>query len=512
MKPKTLLVLAVVVALLGAFVWFFERDLPGSGERAEQAKKVLGGLESKDVETVDIAWGDRRVHLEKVRPTEKEEASDSAGNQGDSSEEDSGDIASDVSSEPDAWRLTEPRAARADASEVSSLLDRLVSLEKRRTVDDADRAALGLDPPEVAVTLATGSGERELQVGSKVPISDDRFVALGEGSEVFLAAGTIYDELVRDPNEWRDHRIFAADRDDVTRVELSSTDRDEEVVLTRDGEAFRLESPFRDRADREQVRTLMDRLVGLRAQSFVEERADGEAAEGSKEGTDLGLDPPRAVLTASLGSTGGETVRLEIGAVLDEGLGRRYGRFGDQVFVFQNKELMEDALRPADEWRSPRWSGLQVFRIDSMHVRDEQGELTVTRSGSDWQRGEDRIPYTAVSDLLYAVTESEAERFLSEAEARAAGWSLDAPTHTLTLQAEGAADETLTLYPPVEEGVPARAGDREPVLLLPLERRTALEEALTGVREAEPIPDEGEDGGAEDPVDDVEILTEEGSD
>ena len=51
MKPKTLLVLAALVAALASFVWFYERKLPSSEERAAQSKKVLT-LKSADVESV----------------------------------------------------------------------------------------------------------------------------------------------------------------------------------------------------------------------------------------------------------------------------------------------------------------------------------------------------------------------------------------------------------------------------------------------------------------------------
>jgi len=40
-RPRTLLVLLIVVVALGAFIRFYERDLPSSEERAKQAKKVL---------------------------------------------------------------------------------------------------------------------------------------------------------------------------------------------------------------------------------------------------------------------------------------------------------------------------------------------------------------------------------------------------------------------------------------------------------------------------------------
>ena len=44
MRPRTLLVLLALVVGIGAFVYFYERELPSSDERAERAKRVLPGL------------------------------------------------------------------------------------------------------------------------------------------------------------------------------------------------------------------------------------------------------------------------------------------------------------------------------------------------------------------------------------------------------------------------------------------------------------------------------------
>lgn len=482
MRPKTLLILTLVVVVLAAFIWFFERDLPGSEERAEQAKKVLGGLEASEVEALEITWGDpeTKVRLEK----ETVELPSELDKEGEDEEEPSFSLPPE-----ERWRLVEPMATRADREEIDRLLTALTNLEKRRTVEDADRAEVGLESPAATLMLSTGDGETVLEVGSEVPVSNDRVVALAGEPEVYFVRGTIYEDLTRDPGEWRDRQVVAADADDILRIELAAEGR-EPVVLVRDDEAFRIEAPFHDRADREAANGLVRRLADLEVQSFVDDPEDPEALE---------LDPPHAVVTAQIDPDAGldGPVRLELGAVVDESLGRRYGRSGGQVFLFQNRELGEDALRPAEEWRSKKWSALQVFQINAVEARDAEGALAVERVGGDWQRGEDRIPYTPVSDLLFAIGEAEADRVLSTDEARAEGWALDAPTHTLTVRAENVPEETLTLYPPVEGGVPARAGDRDVVLLLPADRLTALDEALAGVRAAEPIeeePVEGEEG------------------
>jgi hypothetical protein len=540
MRPKTLLILALAVLVLGAFIWLYEWDLPGSEERAEQAKKVLGGLESGDVDGLDIAWGDQHVRLEKrSAPTAGEGAAETADEGETGADETSGAETGDekASGAEKRWWLVEPSETRADPDEVNRLVATLVGLEKRRTLDDPDRAAMGLEPPAATVTLTTEDGERVLQVGNEVPVSKDRIVALAGGSDAFEVAGGMWDDLTRDPGEWRDRRIVRAEQNDVTRAELTGADGAPPVVLVHDGESYRIEAPFEDRADLEMVRGFFNRLTNLRAQSFVDD------PEKVKDPEALQLDPPQGVVTARLKGDG--RVRVELGGVEDEKENRRYGRVGDQVFIFVDRDLEEDVERPAADWRSHAWTDLRSFRIDEVRVKDANGTFELERSAGDWLRGKDRIAYGPVGDLLDAVTEAKADRLLTPEEAKAEGWSLDQPTHTVSLmiekhsETEEPGDETkgdetskeeetaaeeaakkepapaevLTLYPPVEGGVPARASDRKDVvLLLPADRLKTLDDALAAIRDAEPIPEEPEaDKTSDDEGDPLDITEEVGN-
>ena len=53
MKPRTLLILLVAVLGLGAFIWFYERELPSSEERKDLEKKVVK-VEKDDVTAITV--------------------------------------------------------------------------------------------------------------------------------------------------------------------------------------------------------------------------------------------------------------------------------------------------------------------------------------------------------------------------------------------------------------------------------------------------------------------------
>lgn len=63
MKPRSLIVLALVVAGLAAFIAFYERELPSSDERRERQDQVLD-VDAAEVDAVILRRpGEKTVEL-----------------------------------------------------------------------------------------------------------------------------------------------------------------------------------------------------------------------------------------------------------------------------------------------------------------------------------------------------------------------------------------------------------------------------------------------------------------
>lgn len=507
MKPRTVAVLALVVAVLGAFIWFVERDLPSSEERAERSRKVLP-VEPEEVEAVVVEWGGERVRLERVGA-----GGDEDGDGGDGEEDGTGG-----GLDPDEWRITEPFKSRADRSAVDGLLTAVTGLDKERTIEDADPAEVGLAEPRGRVTLVTGEGERTLRVGVDVPASENVLVSLAEAPEVHVTARSFIARLERRPGEWRSQDVFDVAREDVARVRLraAADGGDRRVVLGRgEGGQFHLEEPVSDVAAADAVDRLLSDLVTLRAQRFLDGPGDRPADAGAEapvgpspgpvDPADLGLEPPRAVVEAEL-QDGGEPLRVELGAPVEEGGEAVYARAGGQLFE-SITDLDEAAARPAREWRSRSWTELRSFDVDRIEASGPVGEPTVvlTRDGTDWRRGEEPIPYTAGSDLVFAVTDADGELADGPPE------ELGEPLVLFELVSREGREVTLTLFPAREapagaapEGAgaegeadgrvhPARSSAREALLLLPADTVDEILQALEEVRTTEPAAEETAD-------------------
>lgn len=503
MRPRTLLILLALVAGLGAFVWFYERELPGSEKRAEQAKKLFGDLESDDVTAVAYEIGGKTVRLERV---EEAGGKDKAGEAKDKDDEEDGEGTepelAPESGQEHHWRMTQPLQTRADATAVGGLIQAVLDLEKARTLEDPDPKALGLDKPQATVRLATEDGERILRIGAKIPTGTSVVAAFEGEDEAYVVSDAVLASLQRDPGEWRDRQVVHAEREKVDRIVLraAALGNQNPVTLTRRNDIFWVQWPGAapDRADRELVDALLTEITGLRAQRFVEGPETPAPAA-------LGLTPPAAVVEVAI--KGEQPLRVELGGPVSApapdqapteepappGATALYARAGGQLIETQTA-LAAAATRPVDEWRARGLSRLAMHQVDKARIKQAgtPGELVLTRSEADWKRGEELIPFTPVSDLLFTLTDARAERLLTPQEA--ATLKSGAPQLTVVLEGEAGA-ETLTLYPETAAGIPAQATGRPAVLLLPAATGAQIRGNLQAVRTAQPVSKEEAEAG-----------------
>jgi len=492
MKPRTLLILFCILLGLGAFIWFYERKLPSSDERAEIAKKVVP-VKKDDVQGVTLETASGKVVLQRTDAP----AADTKKKDKDKDKKDKkdGEALDEAQGQPaSAWTLTQPMQARADAFAVDGLLDALTGLQKTRTFDGkVDRAAVGLDKPRATVRLKTAKGETVLLLGAEVPTGGELIAAVGD--DTYVVADSILTQVDKDPGSWRDRQLFRAGRDAISRITLTGPPGGP-VVLAQQNGVFQLERPLADHADRETTDDLYADLSGLTAEKFVD-----DAGSATHPLAGLGLQPPRAVVDVAFAK--GDPVRIEIGGPTGpadttppapgqppgQPPGAQpaiYARIGSQVFEARTR-LAATAVRPPADWRARGLSALEVYQVEAATVHDDKGSFRLTRAGTDWKRGEQTISYVPVSDFLFAVTGAKADRLLTAAESVALGANLAKPALTVDLEPKDGAKETLLLYPPVAAGTPARAGGRDIVLLLPSDKLKEIQGKLDEVKNAKPL-------------------------
>jgi hypothetical protein len=458
-KPRTLVVLALVVGALAAFIALYERELPGSDARREAEKKVFR-VEAEDLLGLEIEWQGARVRLE--RPPRPQGADAPAF------------------PPPREWQLLEPHAGRGDRTLADRLASDLAGLELVRALDEGDRAEAGLEPPRGRIRWRSSKGEGTLELGADVPASSNLVAAASGRTGFVVVPRAILSAIDRAPGDWRAKEVLAATREEIERVRLvPAGGAAEAVVLARRGEDFAVESPFADVADGDRVEPLLSDLTSLRVERFLDAPLAPEAEQGLASG------PGRLELALRERT---ETFVVELGAEVAPESGR-YVRAGGQAFVARSR-LADALVRPPEDWRSRAWTSFDSWRIERLRVTDGEGTLELVREAGDWKRDGVRIPYTDVGDLLYALTSPRAERVLAGPEAAAV--PVAAPELTLGLADADGAEETLTLHGPYDEGFAARVSGRDVVLLLPLKAAAEVQHKLAAVRAAKPVATNGE--------------------
>jgi len=301
MRHRNLAILAAVVLALGAFIFLYERDLPSTDERTELEKKVLGLDDGGEIEAVRLEHGGESLRLEK------------------------GD---------DGWRLTEPIADVVEETRVESLVGTLAGLEKTRTLEDADRAELGLEEPLGRIAIVASGGEEiVLSLGGEVPASSARVVGIGGRSDAYLVSGSQADELIealeRPIAEWRSSAWSTFEVFEIGRAVFE--DAEGELTLERDGADWRRGG---------------ERVAHSAASDLLYAIAEAEAEEllSPEEATARGhaLETPRLEITFSSEEEEGESKSesLALYAALDGfAAARREGR--EAILLLSEAEAAE---------------------------------------------------------------------------------------------------------------------------------------------------------------------------
>ena len=423
MKTRNLVILAVVVAAMAAYIYFVERHQPTSEEARERADKVLPDLDRAAITAIELSNEHGQARLEKQGET---------------------------------WRLVAPFAAAADDAAVAGLIGAVADLkaERRLAAGEVEPAEYGLDRPEMTVTLAAGA-ERSwtLRVGGSTALGGNRAVAT-DAPGVVICSSYFAVQLAKEPSSWRSKNVVAAVEMDLASLAVETPFG--RVEAARVNDAWQLLAPLADAADRTHLRQTLADLNALRVEEFVDEAA----------AADLGLAAPRATVTLVRADGSAPTV-LELGG----------GRRGDdQPWVACRRDggevfwVRDSILTPLEKapvlWRSPTVFAFDSWDVEGVTVRRGDTSVGAKRADGVWSQDDGSVAdFTTVDDFLRALAELPARAF-----------DLTSPTTPelgrveLAFEAKGEspapAPVTLTFYAPMGEGGRAMATVSAPATVM----------------------------------------------
>ncbi len=364
MKPRNTLLLALVVAAVAVFVWFYE--IEGGAERAKQeeaSKRLFAGVTAEQIQSIELRTEDgTTARLER------------AGDEG--------------------WQLVAPLAYPADRFAVDGVASALADLAPEVSFDTPEPLAnYGLEG-EPAVRFRAGETDHALRLGNTTPVGGNVYATDGEGKRVHALASWRKNALVKTLKQLRDGRVLDFDRAQVKGVTLASSDG--RVVLARGEGGWRIAEPVDAKADGEAVEGLLSDLQYLRADEFV----DAPASDA-----ELGLDAPW--LTAELVLESGGPATLAVGAPRSD---RRVVR-GTAGRVFEIASTRLDSLpRKLSAYRFTELSSFASEDAVSFELRfEEPGGEPVSILGTNGEEGWSSAPEAMEPD--------KASRLVSELSA-----------------------------------------------------------------------------------------------
>jgi len=401
-----ILVLAVLVAALGAYLWIYE--VPKA--QREGKKEKLVAVDKDAVTGITLTYPDREIELHK---------------------------------DGDTWRIVRPVQATADDATVKAVLGAITDAEVQRTLDEApkDLAPFGLDKPTVVAKLTVKDGAQPppVSIGKNTAIGGKTYVRKGDEPKLYLTTSTIGFGLNKQVKDLRDKQIITFKDDDVTRVDIREQ-AGQTVALVRAAKDAKdaaaanagwTVSPGDHPADSTEVRSYLSSLRSTRAVDFPD---DAPADLGK-----YGLADPRLAVTVTTGTDGAKTQTLLVGAETTQGSQKQvYAKRDDQRTVYALGEWSFRTLdKSAGQFRDKTVLGFDPARVGKAVLAHKDGAaVTIVRADGGWKlEGQDgKTPKeTAITSFLDDVHELRGSDVAAEPATDLKPYGLDAPDLNVAL-------------------------------------------------------------------------------
>ncbi|MEW6775570.1 MAG: DUF4340 domain-containing protein [Bdellovibrionota bacterium] len=322
MKPRNTLILFLIAAALGAYIFFYERHQEVSEEGEEKQERAhLFDFEVAEAQAAEIRAGDGPA----IRLTKSEEG----------------------------WSVVAEggKVYKADKALVEDYFETLRGIEAAHLIEEGDVKAeqFGLADPQKRVSVRGSSKDTPWQhillIGDEMPIGSRRYVMVEGGKAVRMLDSYVVRQLDKKVTDFRPKEIVSFDKSKVAGIEFSHY-QGGKIRLARKEGNWSLEAPTGGgEIDPAKADRLLEDLSLLRVSSFPGE----DVGDGRK----FGLDKPTRKYVLS-DEAGKELVRLEFGNKKEGADGGYYVRATGQEEVLLVSGYSADGLpKTLEDLRPP---------------------------------------------------------------------------------------------------------------------------------------------------------------
>jgi hypothetical protein len=396
----------LVLAGLGAYIYFVERKKPEAGD--SKPKEKVFTLDKAKVGELTIASSEGGT-IKLVR-------------------------------EGTGWKMTAPSAVSADAAAVDTMISSLESLEIDEVVADnpTNLGDFGLDKPKLSVeALAQGSPRPvKLLVGAKLADGSGVYAKLPASNRVFSVASWTVGSFEKKPFDLRDRDLLHVKRENVKTLEIGGPDGSYALART-DKDEWAFSKPLVTRAGRWSVDSLLGTLESLRMESV--------AAEAAKDLKPFGLAKPERTVTVGLSD--GSSRTLEIGGPAGDKKDKKFHAqvAGSPLVAVIPGALVDDLTKGMKELRAKRLLEVATYEVQGFDALLGTAKKTCAKSTTKDKDGLDKAQWkrtapdakdldtNKVEDALFKLGGVEVQEFVDQPK-EASAYGLDAPAFKLVLR------------------------------------------------------------------------------
>ncbi|HVI83473.1 MAG TPA: DUF4340 domain-containing protein [Chthoniobacterales bacterium] len=399
MKWKSTLVLFVIAAGVFAYLFFVERNRPGTEEAARQAQNVVN-FDRDKIDGVVIQNGDDKI---------------------------------DIRRHNDKWRLETPIKDQADASLVTSLLSDLENWQKDASISakemEADKNRLadyGLANPKLRLRLVGQGAPPEIFFGKDAALEGKMYVRFENSKETFFASQSVRKAIDKKPEDFRDRKLTDLIMAQVVRAVLKTPAG--EMELQKTGDHWDIVKPLRTHADDQKVSDMIAQVTTARIEQFV--------ADDSGDLHPYGLAEPRGSLTLfAQGDKQGQTLR--IGSVPEKEKEQVYVRFSPRGFVYTLPIKIEEILNnKPNDLRDRHLVRIDTKILDRLTIdAPGKGKTLLARKDENWTIAScNNAPanLSEVRRLIDALQNEQVTKFVEDVASNLPKYGLDKPQLTVT--------------------------------------------------------------------------------
>ena len=337
---RSTVALVLVLAGLGAYIYFVTSKVPDGGSAAnpdaKKLEKVFAAVQTDKIDELKVstAAGDATT-LKKVGG---------------------------------AWRITQPADLTASGADVAGLTSALGSVEMVRVIDEnpANLNDYGLSNPRVEIDFKADSdkGYSKLYIGEKTPTGGDFFAKKNDEKKVFLIPASLDTSFNRTTFDLRDKTLITFERDKVDALDITSGGKT--IAIAKNGGEWKMSKPVQTAADFGSVEGLIGRLQSVQMKSIV---ADTASPADLKQ---YGLDKPEATVNLGLGSA--RATLLFGGKAADNTV---YARDASKPSVITvESALLDDMKKSADDYRRKDVFSFRPFNATHIEIT-RNGQTTI---------------------------------------------------------------------------------------------------------------------------------------